>query len=361
MEGLVNSFWSGKKVLVTGHTGFKGSWLCLWLQTLGAQVTGYALHPPSTPNLFEAARVSSGIHSIHGDVRHHGELLKAFQQSQPEIVFHLAAQSLVRLSYQNPIETFETNIMGTAHVLECVRHTPSVRSAVIVTSDKCYENKQWNWPYREIDALGGHDPYSASKACAELVSSSFQSSFFASTPDGQKPFVATARAGNVIGGGDWAQDRLLPDLVRSFTSGDHLRVRHPHALRPWQHVLEPLRGYLVLAQALFEQHPYSTGAWNFGPSAEAVQPVQWIVEWLRNAWGGSAAWSVDPSPHPHEAGILTLDSSKAAAQLGWRPCLDLQAALRLTFTWYRRFLDGTDARHLCIEQIESYTSLVKEI
>jgi CDP-glucose 4,6-dehydratase len=298
---------------------------------------------------------------VHADIRNLDDLRKVFQEFEPEIVFHMAAQSLVRISYQNPVETFETNVMGTVHLLECVRQTPSVRSVVVVTSDKCYENKHWPYPYRESDSLGGHDPYSASKACAELAASSFVSAFFLpSASKNPAPFVATARAGNVIGGGDWAVDRLLPDMIRSFSSGHSARIRNPGAIRPWQHVLEPLRGYIILAQALFERSPISPGAWNFGPAAESVQPVRWIVNWASQAWGQDARWETDEAEHVHEAATLTLDSSKAAYGLGWRPALDLQSALHMTLDWYRQFLKGADARNLCLQQIESYTAHVNK-
>jgi CDP-glucose 4,6-dehydratase len=353
LESLVKPhFWSGRKVFITGHSGFKGGWLSLWLQLLGVEVMGYALDPPSTPNLLAAARVETGMQSVHGDVLDKKKLEQAMRSFAPEIVFHLAAQSLVRLSYDSPLETFATNVMGTANVLECVRRCPSVRAALVVTSDKCYENRQWEWPYREIDPLGGHDPYSSSKACAELVTSSFRSSYFKKS----SVAVAAARAGNVIGGGDWARDRLIPDMMRSFSSGQVVRIRHPHALRPWQHVLEPLRGYLALAQALIEHGTPFAEAWNFGPGNDAMKPVEWIADWMAAAWGEDARWERDSAEHPHEARTLTLDSSKAAARLGWRPRLNLPDALALTVDWYKKFFRGEDARLACINQIEAYSS-----
>jgi len=358
MEGLVTASaavpgadWSGRRVFITGHTGFKGSWLCLWLQMLGAEIAGYALDPPTTPSLFESAKVATGMQSIHGDVRNPDLLRKAMQAFAPQVVFHLAAQSLVRVSYAEPLQTLATNVMGTANLLECVRQTPSVRAVVVVTSDKCYENRQWVWPYRENDALGGHDPYSASKACAELVTSSFRSSFFGGP---QKAAIATARAGNVIGGGDWALDRLVPDLMRNFSTGQVVRIRQPRALRPWQHVLEPVRGYLLLAQALL-QHGHAFGeAWNFGPHNESIRPVEWIAKWIAQQWGGGVRWEIDGGEHPHEAHTLTLDSAKVARRLGWRPSLILEEALALTVNWYQEFYAGGDAREACLEQIGAY-------
>ena len=347
-------FWRGKKVLLTGHTGFKGSWTSLWLQRLGAEVTGYSLDPPTSPSLFESASVATGMRSITGDVCDLPHLKSVMAESCPEIVFHMAAQSLVRVSYEDPILTYQTNVLGTANLLEAVRATESVRAVVVITTDKCYENRNWLWGYREIDRLGGHDPYSNSKACAELVVSAYRDSFFARQGDERRVFLASARAGNVIGGGDWARDRLIPDAVRAFADGKTLKIRNPHATRPWQHVLEPLRGYLMLAQSLYEQGGAFASAWNFGPKSGDAQPVRWIVDRIVSTWGAPASWEVERGEHPHEAQMLHLDWSKAAQQLGWRPALDLAEAVTMTIDWYRGFLRGESARTQCLEQIDSY-------
>lgn len=349
-------FWQGKKVLLTGHTGFKGSWMSLWLQRLGAEVTGYSLVPPTTPSLFETASVAAGMLSVNGDVSDLQHLKSVVIESEPEIVFHLAAQSLVRLSYEDPILTYQTNLMGTANLLEAVRSCGTVRAVVVITTDKCYENRNWCWGYREIDRLGGHDPYSNSKACAELVVSAYRDSFFAA--HGQCVYLASARAGNVIGGGDWARDRLLPDTVRAFAEGKTLKIRNPQATRPWQHVLEPLRGYLMLAQSLYEKGQSFAEAWNFGPKPSDAQPVRWIVDRIASTWGSPVSWEVEGGDHPHEAQILQLDWSKAARQLGWRPVLNLAEALDLTIDWYRGIARGDSARAQCLEQIASYCAKV---
>ena len=348
-------FWRGKRVLLTGHTGFKGSWMSLWLERLSADVTGYSLAPPTTPSLFETAAVATGMRSITGDVSDLAHLKQAMAESKPEIVFHMAAQSLVRVSYEDPILTYQTNVMGTANLLEAARTTDSVRAIVVITTDKCYENRDWVWGYREIDRLGGHDPYSNSKACAELVVSAYRDSFFEARGSNAHPVaLASARAGNVIGGGDWARDRLIPDAIRSFAEGKSLKIRNPQATRPWQHVLEPLRGYLMLAQSLYEQGSAFAGGWNFGPKPGDAQPVRWIVDRIVSSWSSPAAWEVDGGEHPHEAQMLQLDWSKAAQQLGWRPALDLSDALALTIDWYRDFLGGKGAREKCLDQIAAY-------
>lgn len=357
---MVNrTFWQGRKVLLTGHTGFKGGWLALWLQHLGAEVTGYALAPHTTPNLFSKANISDGIHSIIGDIGDLTRLKSALADCRPEIVLHLAAQSLVRASYQDPVATYETNVLGTARLLEAVRSCESVRAVVVVTSDKCYENREWIWPYRENDALGGHDPYSNSKACAELVAAAFRNSYFPVERHSEhRVAIATARAGNVIGGGDWSADRLIADIVRAFESGQTLQIRNPKATRPWQHVLEPLRGYLTLAERLHQNGPKFSGAWNFGPHYADARPVEWIVEHLVSRWvshhGQPPRWQVDPGPHPHEAQMLKLDWTKASHELGWHPTLSLTEALDLTLDWYQSVYRGDDARKKCIAQIESY-------
>lgn len=353
--GVTAEFWRGRRVFVTGHTGFKGSWLSLWLEQMGSVVLGYSLEPPSSPSLFETARVADGLKSVHGDIRDLEFLQMTMADFAPEIVLHLAAQSLVRRSYADPIGTYETNVMGTVNVLEAVRACPSVRTVLVITTDKCYENREWVWPYREQDTLGGYDPYSNSKACAELVVSAYRNSFF--HPDRRQEHgvsVATARAGNVIGGGDWAADRLIPDLMRSFSKGETVAIRNPQATRPWQHVLEPVRGYLSLTQALFTDPGRFSGAWNFGPHAGDARPVAWIVERLAQAWGPSAHWEVLDGDHPHEAQMLKLDWSKAAAELGWEPVLRLSDALAMTLDWYRSVFHGADARTRCMEQIRAY-------
>ena len=350
------SFWRGKRVFLTGHTGFKGSWLALWLQDLGAEVRGFALDPPSTPSLYESARVGSLVASTHGDVRSLDAVVEAMAQFQPDVVFHLAAQSLVRRSYKDPTGTFATNVMGTVHVLEAIRQVKSVRAAVVVTSDKCYENRESPlWGYRESDRMGGDDPYSNSKGCAELIASSYRDSFL---DGGTRPVaLATARAGNVIGGGDWATDRLVPDIVRAFAAGRPVHIRNPKAVRPWQHVLEPLRGYLMLAEALWtDADPFAEG-WNFGPRAEDAQPVGEIVERLITIWGDDAEAVIAPGPHPSEATFLRLDCSKARSVLYWTPRIGLNTALTWTAEWYRAFYGGDDARALTLDHIHRFADL----
>lgn len=355
MEGVVMMFWHGKKVFLTGHTGFKGSWLSLWLQTLGAEVTGYSLGPLTTPSLFEAASIASGMRSITGDICDMPHLKRIMAECKPEIVVHMAAQSLVRISYQDPILTYHTNVMGTANMLQAVRETPSVSAVLVITSDKCYENRNSPSGYRETDVLGGHDPYSSSKACAELVVSAYRSSFFGIDRSNAHPVtIASARAGNVIGGGDWAQDRLVPDIVRAISAGTTLKVRNPAATRPWQHVLEALRGYLMLAQKLYEDGAAFAGAWNFGPDSDDAKSVRWIVEQIASSWSSGVAWEFDEGEHPHEAQMLYLDWSKAAEHLGWHPALRLPEALSMTMDWYEHFLSGQNMREKCLGQIAVY-------
>jgi len=358
--GLNPRFWQGRRVFLTGHTGFKGGWLSLWLQSLGAELTGYALAAPTTPSLFEEARVAQGMHSIEGDIRDLARLQEAVKSARPEIVIHMAAQPLVRYSYHYPVETYATNVMGTVHVLEAVRHTPGVRAVVVITTDKCYDNREWVWGYREGDPMGGYDPYSNSKGCAELVSSAYRSSFFnpAEFP-AHRVALATARAGNVIGGGDWAADRLIPDIVAAFEAGRPVHIRNPGAVRPWQHVLEPLRGYLMLAERLYEDGPAFAEGWNFGPGDEDAKPVGWIVEQMAARWGELARWQLDQSEHPHEAAYLKLDISKARAQLRWHPALRLDGALGLVIDWAKRRRSGDDVRALTQEQIDHYQRLTK--
>ena len=349
VEKLVSD-WNGLRVLVTGHTGFKGSWLALWLDAMGAEVTGFALPAPTEPSLFETARVAQRVRHIEGDVRDLSALHAAFAEARPEMVFHLAAQPLVRLSYAEPVETFATNVMGTVNLLEAARHSGDVRAILCVTSDKCYENREWIWPYREVDPMGGYDPYSSSKGCAELAIAAWRRSYFT----GAGPLLASARAGNVIGGGDWAEDRLVPDLVRAFSAGEHPLIRSPLSVRPWQHVLEALGGYLMLAERLLAGDAAFAKGWNFGPAHSDARPVQWIVEQMREAWGGAPASSSDTAHHPHEAGLLRLDCTMAAEELGWSPKLPLAQALDWTAAWHKQVTAGKDAQMMTLEQIERY-------
>lgn len=343
-------FWKGKRVLLTGHTGFKGSWLSIWLQTMGAHLRGIALAPPTSPALFEVARVAEYMEHNIIDIRDYSAVKNQIDEFQPEIVIHLAAQPLVRLSYNCPIETYETNVMGTVHVLEAARNSGSVRAIVNVTTDKCYENREWLWGYRENEAMGGHDPYSSSKGCAELVSSAYRKSFF----NNSKIALATARAGNVIGGGDWASDRLIPDIFRALELNETILIRNPQAIRPWQHVLEPLYGYLLLAQNLYIYgHAYAE-AWNFGPHDEDTRNVQFVVENLCNKWNHSAKWKLESSNHPHEANFLKLDISKACQHLQWVPQWRLETAIEKIIEWHKAWLNGKDMRSICIEQIDTY-------
>ncbi len=352
------TFWRGKRVLATGHTGFKGSWLCLWLEMAGADVLGYSLPPPTRPSHFELADAGRKITTIYGDIRDIDCLTNAFSQHRPEIVLHLAAQSVVRASYDDPRETFDVNVMGTVNVLEAARRVGGVRALVNVTTDKVYENKEWLWGYRELDVLGGQDPYSNSKACSELVTSSFRDSFFPLNKYDQHGLaIASARAGNVIGGGDWTKDQLIPDAMQSFARGVAVDIRAPGATRPWQFVLEPLRGYLMLAQGLYERGVRYSGGWNFGPADDDARSVRYLVEHLANLWGGTASWTQDVRTHPHEAGFLKLDSSKARAQLGWKPRLPLDTALEWVVSWYKNLDSGGDIRAKTIEQIQSYGRL----
>jgi CDP-glucose 4,6-dehydratase len=350
------SFWRGKKVFLTGHTGFKGSWLCLWLNLLGAEVTGYALEPPTTPSLYELARVGELVTSIIADVRDLERLKSEMVNAASDIVVHMAAQPLVRDSYKIPVETYAINVMGTVHVLEAVRSCPSVKAVVNVTTDKVYENREWVWGYRENEPFGGYDPYSNSKGCSELVTAAYRSSYFNPSNYGQHGVaVATARAGNVIGGGDWAGDRLIPDIIRAILAGEPVRIRNPHAIRPWQHVLEPLSGYLLLAQRLFEDGAHYAEGWNFGPPESDAQPVLWLVERLCAMWGDGASWQLDKGEHPHEAHYLKLDCSKAHAELGWNPRWGLEKALESIVAWTKVSRQGGDLRNVCMQQIETYS------
>lgn len=343
---MTPEFWSGRRVFVTGHTGFKGSWLCLWLQRQGASVSGFALPPPTRPSLFDVARVREGLvgHTI-GDVRDVAALSHALTSSRAEVVFHLAAQPLVRYSYAHPLETYAVNVMGTANVLEAVRDAAGIRAVVSVTTDKCYQNNEWLWGYRESEPLGGHDPYSSSKACAELVTAAYRASFLAQGG----VHVASARAGNVIGGGDWADDRLIPDFFRAMGMGEQLQIRSPNAIRPWQHVLEPLSGYLELAERLLaDDGAQFAEAWNFGPADTDARPVKWILDRL------GADWRIDGDRHVHEAHFLKLDSSKAHARLGWAPRWNLETALDATVEWDHHWCEGADMRAFSLSQIGDY-------
>jgi CDP-glucose 4,6-dehydratase len=349
-------FWRGKRVFLTGHTGFKGSWLSIWLLKLGAEVSGYALDPPTNPSLYDIAGLEKRMRSTIGDIRDRESLKKALAVAQPEIVIHMAAQPLVRLSYAEPLLTYETNVMGTANLLEAIRGCESVRSVVVITTDKCYDNKEWPWGYRENESLGGYDPYSSSKACAEIVTAAYRSSFFNPKDYGPKHHiaVATARAGNVIGGGDWAEDRLVPDIVRSIAEGKKVLIRSPYAIRPWQHVLEPLSGYLLLAQRLYENGCDFAEAWNFGPYDSDARPVQWIVERLCALWPSAKGYEIDKNPQPHEATYLKLDCSKAWTKLGWRPTWPLQETLGKIAEWNLAYLRGDDMYKMTVVQIAEY-------
>lgn len=351
----MQSFWQDKKVLVTGHTGFKGSWLSLWLSQWGAEVIGYALPPPTAINLFDKLQLATRMTSIIGDIREAEGLQAVFNTHQPEIVIHMAAQPLVRYSYQQPVETYATNVMGSVNLLEAVRHCASVKAVVNVTTDKCYENQEWDWGYRENEPMGGYDPYSNSKACAELVTAAYRQSFFNPQKFEQHGVaLASARAGNVIGGGDWAQDRLIPDIIQSCQLGQDVVIRHPHAIRPWQHVLEPLSGYLRLAQALYEQPQQYAEAWNFGPRDCDAKPVQWIVDYLLQAWGEGRQSRVDATTQPHEAHFLKLDCSKAKAQLHWQPRWSLSQALDAVVAWHKADQAGKDMLAVSQAQLQHY-------
>jgi CDP-glucose 4,6-dehydratase len=346
-------FWKGRRVFLTGHTGFKGAWLSLWLQSLGAEVTGYALEPPSAPSLFELAGVARGMRSILGDVRDARRLAEELRAASPEVVLHLAAQPLVRESYRDPAGTFAVNVMGTVNLLEAVRACPGVRAVVNVTTDKCYENREWVWGYRECDALGGHDPYASSKACSELATAAWRASFFSGAA---APGVATARSGNVIGGGDWGAERVIPDCVRAASTGGRITLRNPGATRPWQHVLEPLGGYLLLAERLSADRAAYAGAWNFGPAEHDVWTVERLVQRFCALWGEGLACETVPGQHPHEANLLKLDCSKAGALLGWRPRWPLETALEKVASWTRAWRSGADLAAACREQIGEYGS-----
>lgn len=352
VQKLDPNFWLGKRVLLTGHTGFKGSWLSLWLQSMGAILRGIALNPPTSPALFDIARVAKGMEHRIIDIRDLSSVRMQIDEFQPDIVIHMAAQPLVRYSYQEPIETYAINVMGTVHVLEAARLSGSVKAIINVTTDKCYENREWVWGYRENEPMGGRDPYSSSKGCAELVANAYRRSFLEQSGIA----VASVRAGNVIGGGDWSVDRLIPDILRAFEANIPVSIRNPKAIRPWQHVLEPLSGYLMLAQALYkESEKYSSG-WNFGPNDEDAKPVQWIVEQMIDKWGKDAAWVQYKIKQPHESKYLKLDISKANYHLGWKPVWNLDRALEKIVDWHKAWLSGADMPLLCQKQIAAYQS-----
>lgn len=351
-------FWKGKKVFITGHTGFKGSWLSLWLHSMGAKVTGYALNPPTEPSLYELCRIYEMVNPVIADIRDGEKLGKTIQAASPEVVIHMAAQPLVRESYKNPVDTYATNVMGTVNLLEALRKCDSVKAIVNVTTDKCYENKEWIWGYRENEPMSGYDPYSSSKACSELVTAAYRNSFFNPRDyAGHGVAVASARAGNVIGGGDWATDRLIPDCVRAILKNEKIIIRNPYAVRPWQHVLEPLSGYLALAQKLYEDGPKYAEAWNFGPNDEDAKTVNWIVRELCVKWGEGTSYEIDKGKHPYEAHYLKLDCSKAKAELGWHPRLSLEKAIDSIIEWTKAYKENEDLRVKCLKQIEEYSNL----
>ncbi|WP_346353477.1 CDP-glucose 4,6-dehydratase [Azotosporobacter soli] len=352
---MSKDFWSGKKVFITGHTGFKGSWLSLWLHMLGAEVTGYALNPPTDPALFTLCRIHELVTSIIGDIRDREKVQAEMLKAQPEIVIHMAAQPLVRESYLNPAETYEINVMGTVNLFEAVRKCNSVKAVVNVTTDKCYENKEWPWGYRENEPMGGYDPYSNSKSCSELITASYRDSFFNAKEYAKHgTAVASARAGNVIGGGDWAKDRLIPDCIRSLINGEKIGIRNPRAIRPWQHVVEPLGGYLLLARELYETGMEFAEGWNFGPNDTDAKSVEWIVETLCRKWGDGASYEVNTGEQPHEANYLKLDISKAKHRLAWNPKWSLETGLDRIIVWNTAYLGNEDMREITLKQIEEY-------
>ncbi|MBE0426179.1 MAG: CDP-glucose 4,6-dehydratase [Nitrospirae bacterium] len=349
------SFWKDKKVMITGHTGFKGSWLSIWLKRIGANVVGYSLPPPTNPSLFEIANVNRGITSIEGDIRNFEYLKSTIDRYRPEIIIHMAAQALVRYGYENPLETYSTNVMGTVNILESVRQVNGVRVLVIVTSDKCYDNKEWCWGYRENDTLGGRDPYSSSKACAEMVTTAYCKSYFSHNDVA----IASVRAGNVIGGGDWSEDRLIPDIMKAFMEHRPVIIRSPQSIRPWQYVLDPLYGYLLLAERLWSNGQEYAGGWNFGPPKEDAKPVSWIVEEIKKMWGDDASWELDNySGNPKEALCLKLDCSKAKHLLGWSPNLNLHIALKWIVDWYRAYMQNENMQKYSNDEIIRYENIL---
>ncbi|HAM98927.1 MAG TPA: CDP-glucose 4,6-dehydratase [Marinilabiliales bacterium] len=352
------AFYKGKKVFITGHTGFKGSWICLLLNQMGAKVIGYALEPPTTPSLFEQIGIEKEITHIIGDVRDLSMLIKAIEVNQPEIVIHMAAQPLVRESYKNPVETYAINVMGTVNLLEAIRQNRGIKAVVNVTTDKCYENREWHWGYRESEPMGGYDPYSNSKGCSELATAAYRNSYFNSKEyQTHGVALASARAGNVIGGGDWAEDRLIPDFIRSIIKGEKVQIRSPYAIRPWQHVLEPLTGYLFLAKALYEKGPEFAGGWNLGPDDSDAQNVEWITHRICELWGNGAGFEVDKNPQPHEANYLKLDCSKAKVELNWYPQWNIETTLESIVEWTKAYLNKENLKEICLKQINRYFNL----
>ncbi len=354
------AFWRGKRVLITGHTGFKGGWLTLWLRSLGAEVTGYALAPPTQPNLFTLGNVADGIHSVEGNILDLVHLRATIREQLTEVVFHLAAQSLVRQSYRDPLGTLATNVMGTANLLEAVREVPSVKSVIVITTDKCYENHERQKAFRESDPLGGNDPYSGSKAAAEIVTSAYRQSFFRGTNQTTTAGVATARAGNVIGGGDWAADRLIPDVMRAISVGKELLIRNPDSVRPWQHVLDPLGGYLLLAEKLYQDADGFGQSWNFGPQPSEAKQVSTVLDFVRELWGPEVKWRRDENFHPHEMQYLNLDSSKAKNLLGWERQWNLKQSVEATVRWYRAYFRQDDLRSVTLQQIREFQSATRQ-
>lgn len=345
-----SSFWRGKKVFLTGHTGFKGSWTCLWLQAMGAKVFGFSLEPPTKINLFDEADISSDIESFIGDIRDLQLLKEKIRLFNPDIVIHMAAQPLVRYSYLEPVETYSVNVMGTVNILEASRYSENLGAVLNVTSDKCYENKEWIWSYRENEPMGGFDPYSNSKGCSELVTNAFRNSFYKDTSIG----LASARSGNVIGGGDWAEDRLVPDTLKAFENSKSVIIRNPQAIRPWQHVLEPVSGYLKLVENLYDEKDFFSQAWNFGPKDEDSKSVEWIVEELSKQWGEDASWSVDTSSNPHEANFLKLDISKSLSNIDWSPTWSINEAIEMTVSWHKAWLHKEDIKLKSLDQINMF-------
>lgn len=355
MNQLFNGIYKGRKVLVTGHTGFKGSWLCLLLNKLGADIYGYSLMPPTQPSLYVEARIEQLITSYTGDVRDLSYLQQVMREVQPEIVIHMAAQPLVRESYKIPVETYAINVMGTVNVLEACRQTASVKAIVNVTTDKCYENREWHWGYRENEAMGGYDPYSNSKGCSELVTSSYRRSYFNPAAYAQHGVaLGSGRAGNVIGGGDWADDRLIPDFIKAISKGEQVQIRSPFAIRPWQHVLEPLTGYLTLAEKLFSEGAKYAEGWNFGPDDKDAKNVEWITRKICELWGEGASYSIDTNPQPHEANYLKLDCSKAKAELNWEPRWNISSTLKSIVEWNKAYLSGQNIREVTEQQIKTF-------
>jgi CDP-glucose 4,6-dehydratase len=353
LKGTVSpEFWKDKRVFLTGHTGFKGSWLSLWLQDMGAIVKGFSLAPYTTPNLFEVAKVAEGMESEMGDIRNLEVVTASMLAFNPEVLIHMAAQPLVRLSYTEPVETYSTNVMGTIHVLEAARKCKKLKSIVSITTDKCYENKEWPWGYRENEPMGGHDPYSSSKGCCELLIASYRNSFFNTT---DTPALASVRAGNVIGGGDWSDDRLIPDILKAFEKSSPVIVRNPLSTRPWQHVLEPLSGYLVLAEELYTNGDNFAGGWNFGPKDEDCQSVEKILSTMIKIWGTGASWQLDTNSNPHEAGFLKLDCSKAGQQLKWSPKWNLEFTLKSIVDWHKEWMQNSDMKKQCLKEINLYS------